>query len=102
MEAIRIPISGDRLENARAEVAMLSDDALIYMLGVSIVVLNEQVDEEEVPETKQKLGYLAKCLQGPSEVIPPNLPREAVELALILVRTFLDHVPKRDQPTWTN
>ena len=102
MSGIRIPVSGDRLENAKAEASALSDDALIYLLGVALVSLNEHIDGDQVPETSKKLGHISECLQGPLEVIPPGTPSEAVEAALLLVATFTDQVPTRDRPSWTN
>lgn len=97
---IAVPISGDRLKNARVEVSTLSDDALAYLLGVALVSLNDHVDDGKVPETKAKLLYITECLQGPSEKTPSHISEEARRAALALLKTFLDHLPNREQPKW--
>ena len=102
MSHLRIPIAGDRLKNARVEISTLSDDAILYLLGVAMVAFNEHIDGEAVPETKEKLRHIVECLHGPSAVVPSHVPPEALEFTLVLATTFMDLVPNRGQPSWTN
>ncbi len=97
---IEIPISGDRLKNARVEISMLSDDALVYLLGLAVISINEAVDGEQSPDAKKELLLLTECLQGPSPVMPSHVPPEMMQKALHILSSLLDHVPNRHQPTW--
>lgn len=100
MNVLGIPLAGDRLKNARAETSTLSSDALTYLLGMALIALNEQIDEEKVPGTKTKLLHMTECLQGPSPVVPSHVSQEAVDAAIAVLHTFLDHVPHHDRPAW--
>lgn len=100
--AIEVPVSGDRLTKAKIEVESLSNDALAYVLALSLLSVNDHVDEKNAPGTKMRLELMARCLKGDADTVPLGIPQEAMAAAVAAYASLTGRVPQLTASEWSN
>ena len=95
MSQVQIPMNKEREQAAKAEVAQISDDAVVYMLHLSMITMGLAITEEN-PEAGEAAGRIYAAF---SEAMVGEIPSDVPDQIRLKAKAMVEHIFSLMPPT---